>query len=111
MGGSRTAPYRQPERGGQRRRPRARTPSSAVGGPAPSRPAVVALFGPDRTTSSGRITAGAGASIGASFSTPGAVAAQAVTNRMNCEAKLTKTNNPRIGPNAAPLGEPVTLLR
>ena len=79
--------------------------------PMPSRPTVVALFGPDRTTTSGRITAGAGIGAGASFSTPGAVAAHAVTNRMNRETKLTNTSRPSSDPNTAPLGVLVMLAR
>ena len=79
--------------------------------PIPSRPAVVALFGPDRTTTSGRITAGAGIDAGASFSTPFVVAAHAVTNRMNRDTKLMNTSRPSSDPNTAPLGELVTAFR
>ena len=57
------------------------------------------------------ITAGAGTGVGASFSTPFAVAAHAVTNRMNRDTKLMNTSRPSSDPNTAPLGVLVILAR
>jgi D-alanyl-D-alanine carboxypeptidase len=94
-----------------RRPPSSRSPSTPVTTPAPTRPAAVRPSGPDRTTTSGRITAGPGTGVGCSCSFSLLVAAHAVTNRTNREAKKTNTSNPRNDPNTAPLGELVTLLR
>ncbi len=58
-----------------------------------------------------RITAGPGTGAGSSCSFSFAVAAQAVTNRMNREAKKVNTSRPSSEPNTAPLGELVTLAR
>ena len=51
-----------------------------------------------------RITAGPGTGAGSSCSFSFAVAAHAVTNRMNREAKKVNTSRPSSEPNTAPLG-------